>query len=239
MASLPCYSAANVDAQRGRGVFDRSIRGLQLLNAAGYGVEGSGLKLDLVYNPGGAFLAPPQADLEPAYKTELLEAFGIRFTSLLALNNMPIKRFADFLVREGKLTEYMEARSGGMGKERRGEAGGAMRQGSHRPSLLIPACPTLVAHIPSPAPQLLVNAFNPASVQGVMCTDTVSVGWDGRLYDCDFNGQLDIGAGKGGRASVFDVESLADLAGPVAVGSHCFGCTAGQGSGCQGATAGG
>ena len=103
VASLPCYSEANVDKQRGRGVFERSITGLQMLNAAGFGAEGTGLMLDLVYNPGGAFLAPPQAALEPAYKQELSEAYGITFNNLIALNNMPIKRFHDYLRREGKL----------------------------------------------------------------------------------------------------------------------------------------
>lgn len=99
VASLPCYTAGTVDAQRGGGVFGRSIAGLQALNAVGYGVPGSGLTLDLVYNPGGAFLAPPAATLEPLYRAELGEAHGVAFTSLLCLNNMPIKRFADDLIK--------------------------------------------------------------------------------------------------------------------------------------------
>jgi radical SAM/Cys-rich protein len=100
VASMPCYSQANVDAQRGGGVFGRSIEGLRRLNAVGYGRPGSGLVLDLVYNPGGVFLAPPQAKLEPSYKQELADNFGISFNSLLCLNNMPIKRWADHLVKE-------------------------------------------------------------------------------------------------------------------------------------------
>ncbi|KIZ06859.1 Fe-S oxidoreductase [Monoraphidium neglectum] len=218
VASLPCYSQSNVDSQRGAGVFERSISGLKLLNGVGYGQPGSGLSLDLVYNPGGAFLAPSQEKLEPAYKQELWEAHGVAFNSLLCLNNMPIKRFADWLARRGKMEEYMG---------------------------------------------LLVNAFNPAAGEGLMCRDTVSVRYDGRLYDCDFNQQLDMpmlmrrGAGGGdvdvegieggegaeagvGAAlgpSVFDLASLDELSGRrIAVDNHCFGCTAGAGSGCQGST---
>ncbi|KAK9866822.1 hypothetical protein WJX84_007664 [Apatococcus fuscideae] len=148
VASLPCYTIENVDEQRGRGVFERSIQGLKMLNAAGYGKEGSGLILDLVYNPNGIFLAPPQAKLQEAYKQELQDLFGISFNSLFCLNNMPIKRYADYLLRQGKLGEYLE---------------------------------------------LLVNSFNPAAAEGVMCRDTVNVSWDGRVYDCDFNQQLEMG----------------------------------------------
>ncbi len=198
MASLPCYSAENVDQQRGAGVFERSIAALQLLNSLGYGRPGSGLVLDLVYNPGGAFLAPAQATLEGAYRQELADAHGIAFSSLLCLNNMPIKRFADWLQRRGALDEYM---------------------------------------------QLLVSSFNVGAAEGVMCRGTVSVGWDGRLYDCDFNQQLEMymaggKAGSGRQAlTVFDVASLEELtARPIAVDNHCFGCTAGSGSSCQGAT---
>jgi hypothetical protein len=194
VASLPCYTPSTVDAQRGRGVYERSIEGLKLLNAVGYGDPGKPeLRLDLVYNPAGAFLAPPQADLEPAYRAELADAHGIAFSSLLALNNMPIKRFADYLVREHSMDAYMAT---------------------------------------------LVAAFNPATLASLMCRDTVSVGWDGTLYDCDFNQQLAMGIGGGGGArpkTVFDVSSLADLGGGAgAVGDHCYGCTAGAGSGCQG-----
>jgi radical SAM/Cys-rich protein len=190
VASLPCYTPATVDAQRGRGVFERSIDGLRALNALGYGRPGTGLVLDLVYNPAGAFLAPPQASLEPAYRAELADTYGIAFSNLIALNNMPIKRFADDLSKTPDgLRAYMD---------------------------------------------LLVTAFNPAAVAGLMCVDTISVGWDGSLFDCDFNQQLALPLRRG-LATVFDVGSLADLEGePIAVGCHCFGCTAGAGSGCGG-----
>ncbi len=189
VASLPCYSKENVDSQRGGGVFARSIRGLQLLNKVGYGVPGTGLTLDLVYNPGGVFLAPPASSLEGAYKEELEEAYGITFNSLLCLNNMPIKRWSDELVRMGKLDEYME---------------------------------------------LLVGAFNPAAAEGLMCRATVSVGWSGEIYDCDFNQQLGLTV-SGPAKTVFDLGSLDELNdSKIVVASHCWGCTAGNGSGCQG-----
>ncbi|GIL44041.1 hypothetical protein Vafri_1610 [Volvox africanus] len=199
VASLPCYSESNVDKQRGRGVFDRSIAGLKLLNAAGYGVEGSGLVLDLVYNPGGAFLAPGQAKLEAAYKSELKSAYGIVFNRLLALNNMPIKRFADWLVQRGQLQSYMG---------------------------------------------LLLDNFNPGAGESLMCRDTVSVRWDGAVFDCDFNQQLDMAItqpGEGGSSrplSIWDIGSLEQLTGrPIRCDNHCYGCTAGSGSSCQGAVA--
>ena len=230
VASLPCYTPGTVDGQRGRGVFERSIEGLRMLNAVGYGIKNEtgskGLTLDLVYNPSGAFLAPSAAALEPDYRRELREAHGVEFSGLLALNNMPIKRFADYLIQRGELDAYM---------------------------------------------QLLVSSFNPAAVGGLMCRGTVSVGWDGRLYDCDFNQQLAMamtrsgaaagegeGEGEGGGGegdgsaaeemrsaaaafppplTVFDIESLDELEWrKIAVGSHCYGCTSGNGSGCQGAT---
>jgi radical SAM/Cys-rich protein len=189
VASLPCTSSGNVDAQRGRGVFGRSIESLQRLNDLGYGRAGSGLVLDLVYNPQGASLPPPQAALEARYRDELRALHGIEFDRLLTLTNMPIKRFAHALVRDGNLEEYQS---------------------------------------------LLVNHFNPATVPGLMCRDTVSVGFDGALYDCDFNQMLELPLG--GRArSVFEVESLGELCGePIATAPHCFGCTAGTGSSCGG-----
>ena len=194
VASLPCYTGETVDKQRGGGVFGRSIEGLRRLNAAGFGRPGSGLGLDLVYNPAGAFLAPEQAKLEPAYKQELGDCYGVTFNNLLCLNNMPVKRFADQLYSEGKLEEYM---------------------------------------------QLLVENFNTSAADGVMCKSLLSVGWDGALYDCDFNQQLGMPLRKGGRpCSIFDLESVADLSGlNIASGSHCFGCSAGSGSSCSGATA--
>jgi radical SAM/Cys-rich protein len=194
VASLPCYGAENVEQQRGRGVFDKSIAALRLLNGLGYGHPGSGLVLDLVYNPVGAFLPPPQGALEERYRTELRARFGIEFCRLLTITNMPIKRFADSLRRTGQLAAYLG---------------------------------------------LLVNHFNPATVPGLMCRSLVSVGWDGRLSDCDFNQMLDLplAAGEGARArTIWDLGSLDELTGqPIATAGHCFGCTAGAGSSCGGA----
>jgi radical SAM/Cys-rich protein len=190
IASLPCYTAGNVDAQRGRGVFHKSIQALRKLNDLGYGMPGSALKLNLVYNPLGATLPPDQGRLEGDYKRQLREGFGIEFHNLYTLANMPISRFAETLRRSGEYAAYME---------------------------------------------LLVEKFNPAAVPEVMCRSLISVGWDGVLYDCDFNQMLEIGLGAR-RATVWDVESYQDLSGQrVATGSHCFGCTAGAGSSCGGA----
>ncbi len=187
-ASLPCYTAENVDRQRGRGVFERSIRSLRLLNEAGYGKPGSELELDLVFNPGGASLPPPQEALEQEYKQRLREDFGIEFGRLLTITNMPISRFSDQLVRLGKQDQYR---------------------------------------------QLLANSFNPGTVEHLMCRSTVSVSWDGRLYDCDFNQMLEIPARR--RFSIWDIDSYDRLAGDsIQVGDHCFGCTAGAGSSCGG-----
>ncbi len=191
ICSLPCYTAENVDRQRGRGVFDQSIAALRALNRLGYGGAGSELRLDLVYNPVGAFLPPPQADLETRYKTELAALFGIEFHRLLTITNMPIERFAATLRREGRLASYLG---------------------------------------------LLVNHFNPATVEGLMCRSLVSVGWDGALYDCDFNQMLTLPlAGRDTAATIWTLASCDDLIGlPIATASHCFGCTAGAGSSCGG-----
>lgn len=192
VASLPCYSAKNVDRQRGRGVFDKSTEALRRLNGLGYGRPGSSRILTLVYNPVGAFLPPPQAKLEAEYRRELRDAFGIDFHRLFTITNMPIKRFAADLARRGEEEAYMA---------------------------------------------LLVNHFNPAAAEGVMCRSLVSVGWDGTLYDCDFNQMLEIRVPGPGR-TIFDVAGFDELAREkIATGSHCFGCTAGAGSSCGGATA--
>jgi radical SAM/Cys-rich protein len=187
-ASLPCYTETNVDQQRGKGAFETSIRALRLLNAIGYGRAGSGLVLNLVYNPLGASLPPPQEKLEGDYKRQLRENFGIEFNRLFTITNMPIKRFAEFLFREGKHESYMG---------------------------------------------LLSNNFNAATVGHLMCRDLVSVGWDGKLYDCDFNQMLDLET-PGGK-TIWEIDSFAALAhNEIATGSHCFGCTAGAGSSCGG-----
>jgi radical SAM/Cys-rich protein len=187
-ASLPCYTESNVDQQRGKGAFEKSIRALRLLNSIGYGKVGSELVLNLVYNPLGASLPPPQEKLQADYKVQLLEHFGIEFDRLFTITNMPIKRFAEFLAREGKHESYMS---------------------------------------------LLANHFNPATVESLMCRDLVSVGWDGKLYDCDFNQMLDLETP--GRKNIWEIDSYAELANSrIATDSHCFGCTAGAGSSCGG-----
>jgi len=193
VASLPCYSAANVEKQRGRGAFDKSIEGLRLLNALGYGRPDSQLKLSLVYNPVGASLPPEQAKLEAKYQEELSRLFGIAFHDLLTITNMPIKRFAHALERDGDLERYQA---------------------------------------------LLVDNFNPGTVDGLMCRSLLSVGWDGRLYDCDFNQMLELPLGAGAR-SIWEIDTLEALEhARIATASHCFGCTAGAGSSCSGALRG-
>ncbi|MFN2376026.1 MAG: arsenosugar biosynthesis radical SAM (seleno)protein ArsS, partial [Candidatus Binatia bacterium] len=182
VASLPCYEPANVESQRGKGAYSKSIEGLRLLNALGYGRSGSDLRLDLVYNPVGATLPPPAAALEEKYRSELARLFGIEFHRLVTITNMPISRFARQLKRSGEEDAYY---------------------------------------------RLLDDNFNPHTVAEVMCRSLLSIGWDGVLYDCDFNQMLEIGAGHSS-LTLWDVESFQLLAeGPVAVADHCLGCTAG------------
>jgi radical SAM/Cys-rich protein len=193
VASLPCYSEGNVTKQRGQGVYDKSIEALRRLNRVGYGKDDSGLVLNLVYNPVGTHLPPPQATLEIDYKRELGNNFGITFNHLYTITNMPIARFAHALQRDNKAEVYME---------------------------------------------LLASAFNPATLDGLMCRHQVSISWDGYLYDCDFNQMLDmkVGGGKpfrlGEKPSPELVRLLAQRA--ILVDSHCYGCTAGAGSSCGG-----
>lgn len=191
-ASLPYYQPDKTDRQRGKGVFDQSVSALKMLNKVGYGQEDSGLILDLVYNPSGAFLPGNQASLEQEFKTRLQEDHGIQFNNLMTITNLPISRFLDFLLASDNYEEYMEK---------------------------------------------LVNAFNPAAVKGVMCRNTISVDWDGRLYDCDFNQMLDIPVEQKAPRTIkdFNLEKLNNRA--IRISQHCFGCTAGAGSSCQGATA--
>lgn len=189
VASLPCYLEDNVDKQRGKGVFGKSVSALQKLGSLGYGKEGSGLKLHLVYNPIGAHLPPAQAGLEAAYKKKLLDEFGIQFNSLFTITNMPIKRFAHMLERDGLMEQYM---------------------------------------------QLLIDNFNPKAASSVMCAELVSIGWDGKIYDCDFNQMLDMPIGWQPK-TIWDIKNLSDLDKTIAMGDHCFGCTAGSGSSCTGA----
>jgi len=193
IASMPCYTPENVNAQRGEGVFEGSIAALQVLNSLGYGIDPD-LLLHLIYNPVGAFLPPSQNELEADYKRELKKHFGIVFNNLYTLTNLPIGRFASYLWHNNKLDEYME---------------------------------------------LLIQAFNPATIDGLMCRNTVSVGWRGEVYDCDFNQQLGMQWSRcnGGNKPMFlwdvDPDSLQDR--QIMTGDHCFGCTAGAGSSCGGA----
>jgi radical SAM/Cys-rich protein len=189
IASMPCYSAENVNLQRGEGVFDASIAGLQLLNRLGYGVAGD-LPLHLVYNPVGPFLPGPQAELEADYKRELFSHFGIVFNKLYTITNLPIARFASYLRHNGKLDEYMA---------------------------------------------LLINAFNPETMEGLMCRNTISVGWRGEVYDCDFNQQLDMQWQNGSPQFLWDIDPDEVDDREIMTGDHCFGCTAGAGSSCGGA----
>jgi radical SAM/Cys-rich protein len=188
VASLPCYSLENVDAQRGEGVFESSIRALQKLNALGYGRDPN-LPLNLVYNPGGAFLPGPQRDLEAAYKAELRQGFGVEFNHLYTITNMPIARFATFLRGAGQWEEYN---------------------------------------------QLLLDNFNPAAIDGLMCRRTLNIGWQGEVYDCDFNQMLKLAWRDDAPLKLWDVDWRTVEQRSIATGMHCFGCTAGAGSSCGG-----
>jgi radical SAM/Cys-rich protein len=192
VASLPHYRQRNTDVQRGDGAFEKSIAALRLLNAAGYGQGDPHRMLSLMTNPAGAFLAAPQASIEKEWKTALQRNFGITFDRLLALNNMPISRFLEWLIESGNLDSYMSR---------------------------------------------LTDNFNPAAISGVMCRNTISVSWDGRLFDCDFNQMLDLDAVTDVRMTIetFDVAAWQQRS--VVTRAHCFGCTAGAGSSCGGATA--
>ncbi len=188
VSSLPFYSKLRTDAQRGDGVFDDSIKALQLLNNAGYGKNGTDLRLDLVYNPTGAFLPAAQNTLETQFKKELKAKFDIDFNHLFCITNMPISRYLDYLLQTGNYSDYM---------------------------------------------QRLTEAFNPATVQGLMCRNTVSVGYDGSIYDCDFNQMLGLKvATSSNHISNFDKNKLAKR--NIVLNQHCYGCTAGAGSSCGG-----
>ncbi|MBC7880646.1 MAG: arsenosugar biosynthesis radical SAM protein ArsS [Anaerolineae bacterium] len=189
IASLPCYSFENVDKQRGNGVFESSIRALQQLNGLGYGQPGSGLDLNLVYNPVGAHLPPPQQNLEADYKRELFDHFGIVFNHLFTITNMPIKRYRNYLEISGQLESYQH---------------------------------------------LLLQSYNPQTLDNLMCRSLVSVDWLGQIYDCDFNQMLDLEIpGTDGR-KLWDYNAQELIHRPIALGNHCYGCTAGAGSSCGG-----
>jgi radical SAM/Cys-rich protein len=192
IASLPYFRAEQTDAQRGLGVFDKSIEALRRLNALGYGHEGTGLVLNLVYNPVGAFLPPKQEAIEVQFKRELERVSGVVFNRLYTITNMPISRFLEFLLQTENYAGYMER---------------------------------------------LVNAFNPTAAAGVMCRYTLSVGWDGTLYDCDFNQMLEMPIGFGAPRHIRDFDPAALNRRRIETANHCYGCTAGAGSSCGGTTA--
>ena len=191
VSSMPHWTRGKTDKQRGDGVFDKSIQALKDLNAVGYGMEGSSLQLDLVYNPSGAFLPGDQMALEADFKKALLEDFGIHFHNLFAITNLPISRFLDYLIASDNYEDYMYA---------------------------------------------LVEAYNPDAVENVMCTNTLSVSWDGWLYDCDFNQMLNLKVNsKVKHISEYNEELLQNR--NIIINQHCYGCTAGAGSSCQGTVA--
>lgn len=189
--SLPCYLEENVDRQRGDGTFELSIRALQILNRLGYGVPGTGLALNVVYNPLGAYLPPPQDKLEQEYNRILRDKYGIAFTHLYCLTNMPITRFEKFLKLRGEYDRYID---------------------------------------------LLESAFNPATLDDVMCRNLLSVGWEGSVYDCDFNQMLEMPLSdqEGRPLKIWDLSAHPVEGRQILVGNHCYACTAGAGSSCGG-----
>jgi radical SAM/Cys-rich protein len=187
ISSLPHFSKLRTDAQRGEGVFEKSIKALQMLNSVGYGVEGSGLILNLVFNPAGALMPPSQSSLERDFKERLSRQHEVTFNSLFAITNMPISRFLDYLLNSGNYESYMEE---------------------------------------------LANGFNPIAVDSLMCRNMLSVGWDGYLFDCDFNQMLDLKTNDVEHIKDFDREKLAKRL--IKLDQHCYGCTAGSGSSCGG-----
>lgn len=190
VSSLPYFTATKTDSQRGDGVFEKSIKALQMLNEVGYGKEGSGLNLNLVYNPAGAFLPPNQTSLEKEFKQKLKSLYNIDFNSLYAITNLPVSRYLEYLVRSGNYEGYMEK---------------------------------------------LIGAYNPIAAENVMCRNTISISWDGFIYDCDFNQMLEMKVAiepSKQHLSNFDIESINKR--NIIVNQHCYGCTAGSGSSCSG-----
>ncbi len=189
VSSLPYHNARRTDNQRGDGVFDKSVQALQRLNEAGYGKEDTGLRINLVYNPAGAFLPGSQQTLEAEFRKELRRQFRIEFNELYVITNLPISRFLDYLLVSGNYESYMEK---------------------------------------------LVQSFNPVAAQNVMCRNTLSIGWDGYLYDCDFNQMLDLKVQPVTAQHIRDFNSSLLGHREIVIGQHCYGCTAGAGSGCGG-----
>ncbi len=188
VSSLPFYTKKRTDDQRGKGVYQASIRALKMLNEVGYGNPNTDLKLNLVYNPTGSFLPGDQGTLENEYKKRLFDDHQINFNNLFTITNMPINRFLDHLVRTNNLEDYMDR---------------------------------------------LLEAYNPNATCSLMCRNTISVGWDGSLYDCDFNQMLDLSLSDVSHIASFDPDQL--LKRSILFDQHCFGCTAGNGSSCGGA----
>ena len=190
VASLPAYTPERADRQRGPGSFETCVRVMRELNQLGYAQPGSGLALNLVHNPVGAFLPGSQASLEQEYRRHLEHHWGVRFNRLFTLTNCPVGRYLEFLIRSGNFEQYMDS---------------------------------------------LIQSFNPAAVEDLMCRDTLSVAWDGGLYDCDFNQMLDLPVDEQAPSHIRDFDLQALRSRRIAVGNHCFSCTAGAGSSCQGA----
>lgn len=195
VASLPCYMEDNVDGQRGKGVYQKSMQALKQLNRLGYGKADGKLTLTLVYNPTGPYLPPPQESLEQDYKKFLAETFDIEFNQLFTITNMPIARFGSTLISRGEFEDYMN---------------------------------------------LLKDSFSAANMQGLMCTNQLSIDWQGYVYDCDFNQMLNMNIRhpvKSQKMHISDLlkTSLQNI--PISIADHCYGCTAGQGSSCGGALA--
>ena len=191
VSSLPFYNADKTDRQRGTGVFKDSVRALKMLNDVGYGMEGTGQKLNLVYNPAGAFLPGSQESLKRQFKRVLRDEFEIEFNDLYAITNIPISRYLDYLISSGNFEGYMEK---------------------------------------------LVNSFNPTAAQGVMCRNTISVSWDGYLFDCDFNQMLELPVASPAHQHIRDFNARALAERDIVLNQHCYGCTAGAGSSCGGVT---
>ncbi|MDQ3063292.1 MAG: arsenosugar biosynthesis radical SAM protein ArsS [Acidobacteriota bacterium] len=192
VSSLPYFMQVQTDAQRGAGVFDKSIEALKKLNAVGYGIEDSGLILNLVYNPVGAYLPPAQSQIEADFRRELLNRYDLHFNNLFTITNMPVARYLDYLRRSGNEEMYMRK---------------------------------------------LLGAFNPATIESLMCRNQISVDWRGRLFDCDFNQMLELNVSTNLPQTIFDFDLEKFARRPIITANHCFGCTAGSGSSCGGAVA--
>lgn len=189
VASLPYYLPENAERQRGKETFFKSIEALKKLNSLGYGMEGGELMLNLVYNPCGAFFPPAQKAIEADFRMELRKRYGVIFTNLFTITNMPVGRFLTFLKHSGNLGKYMKR---------------------------------------------LQDAYNPSAAANAMCRQTLSIGWDGSLYDCDFNQMLGLGCNHGAPSHIKDFDGKSLDARRIVTGLHCYGCTAGAGSSCAG-----